>query len=109
MADNKKPGVVFYWDWLDWMKELTDSQIGKLTVAALKYSTDGSIPKFEDIYLRMAWSFMVPKINYDTEKYRKKCKGNKLRSDYAAYKRKRKESGLDAMEFEEWLEHVAEN
>lgn len=40
--DSKRPGIMFYSEWLDGMEELTDDQIGKLTVAALRYGCNAN-------------------------------------------------------------------
>lgn len=106
---NKNPGVMFYSEWLDGMKELTDEQIGKLTVAALRYGCNGDVPQFKESSMRMCWAFMVSRIDRDITNYRKKCNDNRLRSQYSAYRRKRIENGEAAMPFEEWLERMAEN
>lgn len=50
--------IRFYLEWLDLFAELTEAEIGKITLAAFRYSVNGKEPELEDRGLRIVWKAM---------------------------------------------------
>lgn len=107
--EQKQPGIKIYSEWLNMESVLSYEQIGKLTIAALKYGIYGTAPNFAEKELKTGWMFIGEKIDRDSKKYQQQCQDNALRGRYAAYKRKREAGGQDFWEYDEWLERIREN
>lgn len=96
----RKPGMMVYFDMLPAFESMTDEERGKFFLAMLHYSQDGVLPEL-DGKLQIAWQFIVPKINCDTQRYEKTVLSRK----YAAYCRISKQHNFDPISFEDWIEN----
>lgn len=93
-----RPGIMLYFDILEPIRVLPDSDKGRLLVAMLEYGQDGIEPKFDGM-LALAWGFVKPKIDRDNEEYKRSV----LRRQYATVCRERKRKGEPEISFEEWV------
>ena len=93
-----RPGIMLYFDILDPIKVLPDADKGKLLVAMLEYGQTGTAPVFDGM-LALAWGFVKPKIDKDSEEYNRTV----LKRQYATFCRDRKKKGEPEITFEEWL------
>ena len=93
-----RPGVMIYFDILEPISVLTDADKGRLFVAILEYGQSGKVPAFYGM-LALAWGFVKPKIDKDSEEYNKTI----LKRQYATFCRDRKRKGEPEVSFEEWL------
>ena len=66
--DEKKKSFLFYFDYREHLKLLTDEERGKLLMALLDYGEFGIEPELDGA-ARMAFSFMALQIKRDSEKY----------------------------------------
>ena len=65
----KKPGVMFYFELLPCLAQLSDAQVGRLFRAMLVYAETGEMPDFDDAALKMAWPFVQLRLDQDEERY----------------------------------------
>ena len=93
-----RPGIMLYFDILGPIRLLPDSDKGRLLVAMLEYGQSGIVPQFDGA-LALAWEFVKPKIDKDSEEYNKTV----LKRQYATFCRDRKKKGEQEITFEEWL------
>ena len=93
-----RPGIMLYFDILEPIRVLPDADKGRLLVAMLEYGQSGMVPEFEGM-LALAWGFVKPKIDKDSEEYNKTI----LKRQYATFCRDRKRKGEPEISFEEWL------
>lgn len=93
----KKPGVMFYFDVRPCIKRLSIEQKGELFESILDYGEFGIVPEFEGI-LGVAWDFIQPKLDRDTEQYDLKVE----KSQFAVYSRECKKNGDSPLSFENW-------
>lgn len=93
-----RPGVMLYFDLLGPIKVLSDADKGRLFIAILEYGQSGKVPAFDGI-LALAWGFVKPKIDKDSEEYNRTI----LKRQYATFCRDRKRKGEPDITFEEWL------
>ena len=93
-----RPGIMLYFDILEPIKVLPDADKGRLLVAMLEYGKSGTVPVFDGM-LALAWGFVKPKIDKDSEEYNRTV----LKRQYATYCRDRKRKGEPEISFEEWL------
>ncbi len=93
-----RPGIMLYFDILEPIKVLPDADKGRLLVAMLEYGQSGIVPVFDGM-LALAWGFVKPKIDKDSEEYNKTI----LKRQYATFCRDRKRKGEPDITFEEWL------
>lgn len=96
-----RPGIMLYFDILEPIRVLPDSDKGRLLVAMLEYGKDGTIPDFDGM-LSLAWGFVRPKIDKDYEEYNRSV----LRRQYATTCRERKRKGEPEIGFDEWLKTI---
>ena len=95
-----RPGIMLYFDILEPIRALPDSDKGRLLVAMLEYGQSGKVPQFEgELGLTLAWGFVKPKIDKDSEEYNKTV----LKRQFATFCRDRKKKGEPDITFEEWL------
>lgn len=94
-----RPGIMLYFDILEPIKVLPDSDKGRLLVAMLEYGQRGTVPEFDGM-LALAWGFVKPKIDKDAESY----DDSVLQRRYAAFCKKRRKLNLPKIPFEEWIE-----
>ena len=93
-----RPGIMLYFDILEPIRVLPDADKGRLLVAMLEYGQSGILPEFDGM-LALAWGFVKPKIDKDSEEYNKTI----LKRQYATFCRDRKRKGEPDISFEEWL------
>ncbi len=93
-----RPGIMLYFDILEPIKVLPDADKGRLLVAMLEYGQCGTVPEFDGM-LALAWGFVKPKIDKDSEEYNRTI----LKRQYATYCRDRKKKGEPEISFDEWL------
>ena len=93
-----RPGIMLYFDILEPIKVLPDADKGRLLVAMLEYGKNGTVPVFDGM-LALAWGFVRPKIDKDSEEYNRTV----LKRQYATFCRDRKRKGEPDISFEEWL------
>ena len=94
-----RPGIMLYFDILEPIRVLPDSDKGRLLVAMLEYAKDGIVPEFDGM-LAIAWGFVKPKLDRDGETY----ENAKFQRKYAAFCKRRTALNLPKIPFEEWLE-----
>lgn len=66
---KKRPGVMFYFEWIEIVEELTAEEQGKLLMGALIYARTGKAPNFTDRAMRVAWRAMQSHVDADEERY----------------------------------------
>ena len=94
-----RPGIMLYFDILEPIRVLPDADKGRLLVAMLEYGQSGKVPQFDgELGLTLAWGFVKPKIDKDSEEYSKTV----LKRQYATFCRDRKKRGEPEITFEEW-------
>ena len=93
-----RPGIMIYFDMLGPIRVLPDEDKGRLLVAMLEYGQSGIVPEFEGM-LALAWGFVKPKIDKDSEEYNKTV----LKRQYATFCRDRKKKGEPEISFDEWM------
>lgn len=94
-----RPGIMLYFDILEPIRVLPDADKGRLLVAMLEYGQSGKVPQFDgELGLTLAWGFVKPKIDKDSEEYSKTV----LKRQYATFCRDRKKNGEPEITFEEW-------
>lgn len=93
-----RPGIMLYFDILEPIRVLPDSDKGRLLVAMLEYGKDGIVPEFDGM-LALAWGFVKPKLDRDCEEYNRSV----LRRQYATVCRERKRKGEGEISFDEWV------
>lgn len=93
-----RPGIMIYFDMLGPIRVLPDADKGRLLVAMLEYGQSGFVPEFDGM-LALAWEFVKPKIDRDSEEYNRTV----LKRQYATFCRDRKKKGEPDISFEEWM------
>ena len=93
-----KPGIMFYFDVRPCIKRLTLDEKGQLFEAILDYGEFGNLPNFDD-RLGIAWDFIQPKLDKDSELYGHKV----LQRQYAVYVREARKQDSVPISFDEWL------
>lgn len=93
-----RPGIMVYFDMMGPLKVLPDTDKGRLFWAMLEYGKNGTVPEFDGM-LSLAWEFVKPKIDKDSEEYNRTV----LKRQYATFCRDRKKKGEPEISFEEWL------
>lgn len=93
-----RPGIMLYFDILEPIRVLPDAEKGRLLVAMLEYGQSGIVPEFDGM-LALAWGFVKPKIDKDSEEYKRTV----LKRQYATFCRDRKKKGEPDIAFDEWL------
>lgn len=97
MERQGKPGVMFYFDIRPCIKRLTMVEKGKLFEAILDYGELGVLPEFDGM-LGLAWDFIVPRLDRDSEQYETKVKQRR----FAVYVRESRKQGITPASFDEW-------
>lgn len=93
-----RPGIMLYFDILEPIRVLPDADKGRLLVAMLEYGQSGIVPEFNGM-LALAWGFVRPSIDRDSETYNRTV----LKRQYASFCRDQKRRGEPEITFEEWL------
>lgn len=69
MAKNNKPGVMIYFEMFSGMKKLDYEQMGMLFEAIMVYSQTGEEPEFDEFVCDVAWDFIKPRLDNDSQRY----------------------------------------
>ena len=93
-----RPGIMVYFDMMGPLKVLPDADKGRLFWAMLEYGKSGTVPEFDGL-LALAWEFVKPNIDRDSESYNRTV----LKRQYASFCRDQKRKGEPEITFEEWL------
>lgn len=96
-AQMAKPGIMFYFEIRPCIKRLSLSEKGQLFEAILDYGENGVEPELDGA-LGIAWDFIKPRIDLDSEQYELKVET----SQYAAFSRERKKLGLEPIDRDAW-------
>ncbi len=75
--ETKKDTFVMRKSWFEQMKQLDDTQRGKLVLAIYKYQCSGEDFVTTDSALNMLWSFMKRDFDYNDMKYKEQCDKNR--------------------------------
>lgn len=94
---GSQPGVMMYFDVRPCLIRLSDCEKGQLFEAILDYGENGIVPDFDD-KLGVAWDFIKPRLDRDSERYAKKS----AKSAYAVFVRELNKQGLPTITFEQW-------
>lgn len=92
-----QPGILFYFDLRPCLRRLSAAEKGQLFDAMLDYGETGIEPELDGV-LGVAWDFIKPRIDQDSEQYESKVET----SQYAAFSRERKKLGLKAITRDAW-------
>ena len=92
-----KPGVVVYFDIRPCIARLSLSEKGQLFDAILDYAENGVEPEI-DGGLGVAWDFIRPRIDKDSERYARKVESNQ----YAVFTRELKRRGQEPVPRDVW-------
>lgn len=92
-----KPGVMFYFDIRPCIRRLSLEDKGQLFESILDYAENGVEPELDGA-LGVAWDFIQPRIDRDSEQYEQKTEKTK----YAAFTREVRKQGHDAITFDAW-------
>lgn len=92
-----RPGVMFYFDIRPCIRRLSLEDKGQLFEAILDYAENGIEPELDGV-LGVAWDFIQPRIDLDSEQYELKVET----SQYAAFSRERKKLGLEPIDRDGW-------
>ena len=96
-----KPGIMLYFDVLEPIRALPDREKGRLLTAMLEYGQGGMEPQFTG-RLALAWGFVKPRIDKDSEEYNRVA----LKKKYANYCKEQKRKGEPEVSFEAWAATV---
>lgn len=94
----KRPGVMIYFDMVEPILPLRDSEKGRLLMAIVEYARDGVEPKLSG-RMALAWGYIQPKLDRDAEVYADTVQKKK----YAAFCKKRVALKLPKIPFPQWL------
>ena len=94
-----RPGIMVYFDMMGPLSKLPDADKGRLFWAMLEYGKFGTVPEFDGLALELAWEFVKPKIDRDSEEYNRTI----LKRQYATFCRDRKKKGEPDITFDEWM------
>lgn len=96
--NNKKPGVMIYFDVIPALSHLNLEQKGMLFEEILNFAKEGEHTVIPDDRAEMAFAFMQSGIVKDDERY----KSTVLKRRYAAYRRIAKSKNEEPMDFAQW-------
>lgn len=93
----KRPGVMIYFDMVEPIRELRDSDKGRILMAILEYGMNGTEPQFSGM-ANLAWGFIKPRLDRDAQTY----DNIKYQRKYAAFCRETAKRKLPKVPFETW-------
>lgn len=93
-----RPGIMLYFDLLEPIRVLPDADKGRLLVAMLEYGQSGILPDFDGM-LALAWGFVKPKIDRDSEEYARTVS----KRQYATFCRTLKRKNMPEISYDEWM------
>jgi len=95
----KRPGVMIYFDMVEPILPLRDSEKGRLLMAIVEYARDGVEPKLSG-RMALAWGYIQPKLDRDAEVYAY----TKTQRKYAAFCKRRSALKLPKTSIEQWMD-----
>lgn len=98
----EKPGVVLYFDLLPVFEKLPKEDVADLLLSIMRYAKNREEPQLNSEVTKVVWSMIEQRINADDRKYKETV----LKRRYAGYISKRKEAGMDYLDFDEWLKRM---
>ena len=99
---KKPPGLMLYLSSRSLFEALEPAHVKHLLLAMMDYLDEGEPPEMENAEERIAWAAMQDHINWDRQRYEKKC----LQNQYNRFLREA-EKYMDrenCPDFEDWLE-----
>ena len=105
---TERPGVLIYFEIAPVLQELTDAQAGALLKSMIEYAQNGVEPQFNEAEIRVAWSFIKPRIDRDEERYNEICKKNSAKRKYSIYLKKCEGASLEPLPFEAFVVSVCQ-
>ena len=97
--EERKPGVMVYFDMRQTLEHLSDRHVAALFRAILEYGKTGLRPELPDKLLAL-WPLIEMRIDIDDGRYRERVQSGK----YGAYVRNMKKDGLEPVSYEVWLQ-----
>jgi hypothetical protein len=102
---KQRPGVILYFSTRPSVSRLSKDQKADLLDAIYAYGEDGEVPNFgNDLNLLIVWDFIKQQIDADGVTYTSKVESG----NYAAYCKKAKQAGVDAVPYEVWVTFTPE-
>lgn len=95
-----KPGVVIYFDVVNALKMLDYPEKGRLFEAIMEYGQNGTVPKFDNGMLTMAWAFVQPALDRDSLSYKATSLARQRAAHGKWWKVYAEENGLDVNDVE---------
>lgn len=83
---KERQGFVIYFDIERPIEMLDDAQLGRFFRAIIQYAHYGTAPTFEDLLLKMAWSFIESALDRDKENYKDKVLKNTIKGIKSDFK-----------------------
>lgn len=71
-----KNGLILYHEYLEHFALLSDSELGQLIRAVIRYDKDGTVPALSGM-VKMAFSFIKTNLDIDRAKYEARCEKNR--------------------------------
>ena len=99
---KEPPGVMLYLSSRSLFEELQPEQLKRLLLGMMDYVAEGVSPEPESPEERIAWAALRDHINWDRQRYEKKC----LQNQYNRFLREAEKymDRGDCPDFEDWLE-----
>ena len=94
---KERPGFMLYFDMVDALSAMADSDAGQLFKALMAYARYGEVQELTGM-AAFAFELVRGRIDRDGETYREKCR----KSAYAAYSGAARRRGEIPVEYEEW-------
>ena len=100
---SERPGVLIYFDDVrPFLNRSDDKTCGALFRAIIEYAQYGVIPDNLDPLSGMAFEMLKPKIDRDSDSYKKKLEKTALAGEYSAYKAAETKANRKPLCFEDW-------
>lgn len=101
---KKRPGAMFFFDWLPALERLSDDEKGKLLYGALKYAENELfIPEFDDnSHVYYIWPMIQAAIDRDRDSYDKVLLEKSIAASYRYYTDECAKKGTTPMSYDEY-------
>lgn len=84
---NEKPGFYIWFKTVDQMAEMTFEEKGMIYAAVEEYARNGTLPEFNDRFLRSIWSRLKADLDEDDAKYRENSRKAQIKGWKSDFKR----------------------
>lgn len=103
---KKRPGAMFFFDWIPSLERLSDADRGKLLFSALKYAENELYnPEFDDnSHVYYIWPMVQAAIDRDRDSYDKVLLEKSISANYRYYVDDCNRNGTTPMPFDEYKE-----